>query len=85
MIWDSNYSMWIEDDSVKTITAGTTTGTDVPVLRRAYCSPKNNYINDLIQPEAIPIDWLRERASRMLDFGEGVERIIKEWKDEQSK
>lgn len=35
--------------------------------------------------EAIPIEWLRERASRMLDFGEGVERIIKEWKDEQSK
>lgn len=35
--------------------------------------------------EAIPIDWLRERASRMLDFGEGVERIIQEWKDEQRK
>ena len=33
--------------------------------------------------EAIPIEWLRERASRMLDFGEGVERIIKEWQDEQ--
>ncbi len=35
--------------------------------------------------DVIPIDWLRERASRMLDFGEGVERIIKEWQDEQSK
>lgn len=35
--------------------------------------------------DTIPIEWLRERASRMLDFGEGVERIIKEWKDEQSK
>lgn len=33
--------------------------------------------------EAIPVEWLRERASRMLDFGEGVERIIKEWQDEQ--
>ncbi len=35
--------------------------------------------------DAIPVDWLRERASRMLDFGEGIERIIKEWQDEQSK
>lgn len=35
--------------------------------------------------EAIPIEWLRERASRMLDFGEGIERIIQEWQDEQSK
>lgn len=35
--------------------------------------------------DAISVDWLRERASRMLDFGEGVERIIQEWKDEQSK
>lgn len=35
--------------------------------------------------DAIPVDWLRERASRMLDFGEGIERIIQEWQDEQSK
>ena len=35
--------------------------------------------------DTIPIEWLRERASRMLDFGEGIERIIQEWKDEQSK
>lgn len=35
--------------------------------------------------EAITVDWLRERASRMLDFGEGIERIIQEWQDEQSK
>lgn len=41
--------------------------------------------DDIETVEAIPIEWLRERASRMLDFGEGVERIIKEWQDEQSK
>lgn len=36
-----------------------------------------------VKGNAIPIEWLRERASRMLDFGEGIERIIKEWQDEQ--
>lgn len=45
------------------------------------------YAQELIenQPtvEAIPIERLRDRASKMLDFGEGVERIIKEWLNEQ--
>lgn len=50
-----------------------------------YVSVIKEDINNAPTVEAIPVDWLRERASRMLDFGEGVERIIQEWKDEQSK
>ena len=32
--------------------------------------------------EAIPVEWLREYGSRMLDFGESIERLIKKWERE---
>lgn len=54
----------------------------VRYLRHIYI---HQLMDRLPKTDAIPVDWLRERASRMLDFGEGVERIIQEWQDEQSK
>lgn len=62
----------------------------------SIADPLHRKVNDLIHErlwqliddtptvEAIPIEWLRERASRMLDFGEGVERIIQEWEKENA-
>lgn len=40
-------------------------------------------IQNMKSVEAIPIEWLRENALDLLDFGQGVETLIKKWESQK--
>ena len=58
---------------------------DADKLWKAITTRTEEYCDlaDLIEIIETQLERLRDRASKMLDFGEGVEQIIKEWLNEQ--